>query len=97
MYVGLACLCNESGSAPSARGSCNATTGQCICKENVEGVKCTSCKTSFFNLQLSSLTGCESVYMWNESYLLHVYKFFSNSCSLQLQFQWMHGVVKGGM
>ena len=73
-------MCNESGSDVSARGSCNATTGQCTCKENVEGVKCTSCKTSFFNLQLSNPTGCEGVYVWNESYLgiFWVYKSCSN-------------------
>ena len=96
--IGLACLCNESGSDPSAGESCNATTGQCTCKENVEGVKCTSCKTSFFNLQSSNPTGCEGLCACGLRVMSCVCtRLFSNWCSLQLQFQWIHSIVKGGM
>jgi hypothetical protein len=32
--------------------------GRCICKQNVEGIKCDKCKTGFFDLSLSNPFGC---------------------------------------
>ena len=59
LLCGLGCGCDVAGSQISANGSCNATTGQCSCKENVEGVKCNTCKATFFNLQTANPVGCE--------------------------------------
>jgi coxsackievirus/adenovirus receptor len=37
----------------------NLRAGECICKENVNGVRCDRCKDGFFNLQQDNLQGCE--------------------------------------
>ena len=39
-----ACKCSTSGSSSTA---CN-TNGQCTCKPNVVGTKCTECKSTFY-------------------------------------------------
>jgi hypothetical protein len=60
----LACDCDPVGAV--GRGECqmeedpvrNLRAGECICKENVDGVRCDRCKNGFFNLQ-DTLLGCE--------------------------------------
>ena len=60
-----ACDCDPVGAV--GRGECqmeedpvrNLRAGECICKENVNGVRCDRCKDGFFNLQQDNLQGCE--------------------------------------
>jgi len=39
---------------------CNQTTGQCPCKQNVQGVNCNTCSNGFYNLVSTSVLGCQS-------------------------------------
>ncbi|CAB4038180.1 Hypothetical predicted protein, partial [Paramuricea clavata] len=60
------CDCDPVGAV--GRGECqmeedpvrNLRAGECICKENVNGVRCDRCKDGFFNLQQDNLQGCEA-------------------------------------
>ncbi|XP_065066667.1 laminin subunit beta-1-like [Rhopilema esculentum] len=64
--VCLPCDCDPSGS--TGGGECETYTdpidgtvaGRCICKENVQGRRCDTCKDGFYNLQESNLAGCRS-------------------------------------
>lgn len=38
---------------------CDPLTGQCICKENVDGQRCDRCKYGFFNLRPENPDGCQ--------------------------------------
>ena len=42
------CHCNDMGSKDASK--CNFVSGQCECKENVEGLKCDKCKPGFWKL-----------------------------------------------
>uniref|UniRef100_A0A3Q3B8L8 Usher syndrome 2A (autosomal recessive, mild) n=1 Tax=Kryptolebias marmoratus TaxID=37003 RepID=A0A3Q3B8L8_KRYMA len=46
----LPCVCDISGTVPG--GVCDMWTGQCPCKEGVEGVHCTSCLHNYYNRSL---------------------------------------------
>uniref|UniRef100_A0A3B5M4G7 Usher syndrome 2A (autosomal recessive, mild) n=1 Tax=Xiphophorus couchianus TaxID=32473 RepID=A0A3B5M4G7_9TELE len=50
----LPCVCDSSGTVPE--GVCDMRTGQCPCKEGVEGAHCTSCVQNYYNRSLSQ--GC---------------------------------------
>ncbi|CAB4004005.1 basement membrane-specific heparan sulfate proteoglycan core -like, partial [Paramuricea clavata] len=47
------CGCHHAGTK-----SCRKETNRCICKENVEGVKCRQCQRGFYNLQKRNKDGC---------------------------------------
>ncbi|XP_060082428.1 uncharacterized protein LOC132561744 [Ylistrum balloti] len=51
--------CNCS-SAPGIEttGQCNQDAGGCLCKTNVQGYHCDTCKNLFFNLTSSNVDGC---------------------------------------
>lgn len=51
-----ACDCDPDGS--HGGGLCDALTGQCFCKENVEGWRCDRCKQGFFGLRRENPSGC---------------------------------------
>ncbi|KAJ8038680.1 Laminin subunit alpha [Holothuria leucospilota] len=51
------CDCDPRGTEGSPN-FCNKTTGQCICKANVDGTRCNTCKRGFFNLNLTNPEGC---------------------------------------
>ncbi|KAK2842855.1 hypothetical protein Q5P01_013055 [Channa striata] len=53
----LPCYCDPAGS--KGGGLCNALTGQCACKENVEGRRCDFCKRGFFGLRQDNPAGCQ--------------------------------------
>ncbi|XP_075992325.1 multiple EGF like domains 8 [Anticarsia gemmatalis] len=40
------CDCNDHGD--ESRGVCDVTTGECICKDNTEGLNCERCKPKFY-------------------------------------------------
>lgn len=40
------CDCNDHGD--ETRGVCDVTTGECICKDNTEGLNCERCKPKFY-------------------------------------------------
>ncbi|XP_026054473.1 laminin subunit beta-3 [Carassius auratus] len=52
----LRCLCNAAGSVNS--GQCDAQTGECACKANVEGDRCDRCKAGHYNLNANNPLGC---------------------------------------
>ncbi|XP_061132682.1 usherin [Syngnathus typhle] len=56
----LPCACDINGTAPE--GVCDMRTGQCPCREGVEGMQCTNCAPNYFNtsldIQNGSVQGC---------------------------------------
>ncbi|XP_061670381.1 usherin isoform X4 [Syngnathoides biaculeatus] len=56
----LPCACDVNGTVPD--GICDMQTGQCPCREGVEGMQCTNCGPNYFNtssdLQNRSFQGC---------------------------------------
>ncbi|XP_045894612.1 laminin subunit beta-4 [Micropterus dolomieu] len=53
----IPCDCDPAGS--QGGGLCDALTGQCVCKENVEGRRCDRCKYGFFSLRQDDPAGCQ--------------------------------------
>ncbi|KAG7233023.1 hypothetical protein INR49_007538 [Caranx melampygus] len=51
----IPCDCDSAGS--HGGGVCDALSGQCQCKENVEGQRCDRCKHGFFNLRRDDPAG----------------------------------------
>ena len=51
------CLCQTRG---TVNGSlhCDVTSGQCLCKDNVDGMLCDKCKYGFYNMDESNSDGC---------------------------------------
>lgn len=56
--------CDERGSIDS---TCDRSTGNCVCKKNVEGRKCTQCKEGTFNLDKKNSDGCLSCWCFGVS------------------------------
>uniref|UniRef100_A0A665UDS4 Laminin subunit beta-1 n=1 Tax=Echeneis naucrates TaxID=173247 RepID=A0A665UDS4_ECHNA len=54
----IPCDCDPAGSLGD--GLCDALSGQCICKQNVEGRRCSRCKPGFFNLRQDDAAGCKA-------------------------------------
>ncbi|XP_070762485.1 usherin [Enoplosus armatus] len=56
----LPCACDIAGTVPD--GACDMWTGQCPCREGVEGAQCTNCAHNYYNrslhLQNESSQGC---------------------------------------
>uniref|UniRef100_A0A3Q0RBB8 Usher syndrome 2A (autosomal recessive, mild) n=1 Tax=Amphilophus citrinellus TaxID=61819 RepID=A0A3Q0RBB8_AMPCI len=54
----LPCVCDTSGTVPGV--VCDMQTGQCPCKDGVEGVQCTNCAHNYYNrtLNLETLLLC---------------------------------------
>uniref|UniRef100_A0A3Q3JWY3 Laminin, beta 4 n=1 Tax=Monopterus albus TaxID=43700 RepID=A0A3Q3JWY3_MONAL len=53
----IPCDCNPAGS--QGGGLCDALTGRCVCKQNVEGRRCDHCKHGFFSLRQDDPAGCQ--------------------------------------
>ncbi len=51
------CSCNMAGTFNSM-DTCNSDTGQCLCKENVRGLQCDTCKPGFTSLDIDNDDGC---------------------------------------
>ena len=71
-----ACDCDPSGSfgggecetvtdpgRTSASGEVGTVAGRCICKRNVGGRRCDTCKDGFWNLLESNPDGCQCMYL----------------------------------
>ncbi|XP_033880763.3 laminin subunit beta-4 isoform X1 [Acipenser ruthenus] len=64
-YACIPCDCDPEGSLNN--GMCESRTdpssrtvaGRCICKENVEGVRCDRCKSGFFGISRDNPQGCQ--------------------------------------
>ncbi|KFQ40460.1 Laminin subunit beta-3, partial [Mesitornis unicolor] len=52
----LPCECDPDGTVPGS--VCDALTGRCVCKENVQGDRCHLCKPGFAQLAHANPTGC---------------------------------------
>ncbi|XP_044050213.1 laminin subunit beta-4 [Siniperca chuatsi] len=53
----IPCDCDPVGS--QGGGLCDAQSGRCVCKDNVEGQRCDRCKHGFFNLRQDNPAGCQ--------------------------------------
>ncbi|XP_034542548.1 laminin subunit beta-4 [Notolabrus celidotus] len=53
----IPCDCDPAGS--EGGGLCDALSGQCVCKENVEGQRCDRCKPGSSNLRADDPAGCQ--------------------------------------
>uniref|UniRef100_A0A8C5CFG7 Laminin subunit beta-1 n=1 Tax=Gadus morhua TaxID=8049 RepID=A0A8C5CFG7_GADMO len=53
----IPCDCDPVGS--QGGGLCESATGQCVCKENVEGQRCDRCKYGFYGLREDDPAGCQ--------------------------------------
>ncbi|XP_024911850.1 laminin subunit beta-4 isoform X2 [Cynoglossus semilaevis] len=53
----IPCECSAEGSRSS---ECDVLSGQCVCKENVEGRRCDRCKPGFFNMRREDPDGCQA-------------------------------------
>ncbi|TNN67180.1 Usherin [Liparis tanakae] len=51
----LPCACDAHGTAPE--GVCDAWTGQCPCRDGVEGAQCTNCAHNYYNRSSHTQTG----------------------------------------
>lgn len=60
------CGCSMAGSVDSPP-SCDAATGVCRCKANVEGRQCDRCRPGFFNLQRDNEFGCTPCFCFGHS------------------------------
>ncbi|XP_035280923.1 laminin subunit beta-4 [Anguilla anguilla] len=54
----IPCDCDPDGSLNG--GLCDPNTGQCVCKNNVEGDRCDRCKYGFFGLKQEDPEGCQA-------------------------------------
>uniref|UniRef100_A0AAY4CI20 Laminin subunit beta 4 n=1 Tax=Denticeps clupeoides TaxID=299321 RepID=A0AAY4CI20_9TELE len=54
----ISCNCDPVGSLND--GVCDAFTGRCICKANVEGDRCDSCKYGYYGLRQEDPDGCQA-------------------------------------
>lgn len=52
----IPCECDPDGAVPGA--PCDPLTGQCVCKEHVQGERCDLCKPGFTGLTFSNPQGC---------------------------------------
>ncbi|ELU01149.1 hypothetical protein CAPTEDRAFT_219707 [Capitella teleta] len=52
------CNCNQAGTEPGS--FCDKVTGQCVCKKNVQGLKCNECTAGFYDLDIGLVIGCKS-------------------------------------
>uniref|UniRef100_A0A250Y705 Laminin subunit beta-3 n=1 Tax=Castor canadensis TaxID=51338 RepID=A0A250Y705_CASCN len=52
----IPCECDPDGAVPGA--PCDPVTGQCVCKENVQGERCDLCKPGFTGLTYANPQGC---------------------------------------
>ncbi|NXW65110.1 LAMB3 protein, partial [Eurystomus gularis] len=52
----LPCECDPDGTVPGS--ICDALTGRCVCKENVQGDRCHLCKPGFAQLANANPAGC---------------------------------------
>ncbi|CAG2235417.1 USH2A [Mytilus edulis] len=53
------CTCDLAGTINST-SSCDKVSGNCHCKENVEGMSCNQCKGNTFGLNITDPEGCQS-------------------------------------
>lgn len=52
----IPCECDPDGAVPGA--PCDPVTGQCVCKEHVQGERCDLCKPGFTGLTFANPQGC---------------------------------------
>ncbi|XP_049713871.1 laminin subunit beta-3 [Elephas maximus indicus] len=52
----IPCECDPDGAVPGA--PCDPVSGQCVCKENVQGERCDLCKPGFTGLTYANPQGC---------------------------------------
>ncbi|KAM9497011.1 laminin subunit beta-4 [Clarias gariepinus] len=56
-YACIPCACHSAGSVDG--GLCDPVSGQCMCKQNVEGEHCDRCKIGFYRLSQEDINGCQ--------------------------------------
>ena len=53
----VGCTCNEAGTV-NGSNLCNNMTGDCLCKDNVQGATCNQCKGNTWGLSVDNEKGC---------------------------------------
>ena len=53
------CPCNAAGTV-NGTGACDSATGDCLCKDNVDGQGCDRCKSNTYGLDAADPLGCRS-------------------------------------
>ncbi|CAL1535786.1 unnamed protein product, partial [Lymnaea stagnalis] len=59
----ISCNCNQNGTLSTDVSSCDVTTGQCKCKENVMQRDCGECKDAYWGLAGDKPLGCAGRYI----------------------------------
>ncbi|RUS87348.1 hypothetical protein EGW08_004890, partial [Elysia chlorotica] len=54
--MNLTCDCDSRGTLPNT--FCDPNTQQCQCKNNVQGLRCSTCRDGYFNLDRDNQEGC---------------------------------------
>lgn len=60
------CSCDKTGSLNN-EPVCDAESGSCMCKLNVEGQQCNKCKPGYFDLSLDNQFGCTPCFCYGHS------------------------------
>ncbi|XP_075455855.1 laminin subunit beta-4 isoform X2 [Ascaphus truei] len=64
-FTCIPCDCDQQGTQENGICQCHTdhtlgtTAGTCLCKENVEGIRCDQCKSGFFGLSATDPIGCQ--------------------------------------
>lgn len=57
-FLCLPCNCEKTGTV-SGSLLCDKSSGQCLCKSGVTGLRCDQCEPHTFNLTMDNLQGCQ--------------------------------------
>ena len=71
-----ACHCHEGGSRSL---QCDLQSGICSCKNNTVGMKCSSCVSGTFNVDVNNPDGCAPCYCYGRSNVCSSARFFTSS------------------
>ncbi|ESO12949.1 hypothetical protein HELRODRAFT_188055 [Helobdella robusta] len=61
------CRCNYAGILEGTERLCDANSGQCMCKEFVQGQNCDECKPGYFGLAYDNALGCTKCFCYGHS------------------------------
>ena len=58
------CTCHTPGTVNGSNVCEPDEEGYCLCKKNVEGARCMSCKDTYYDLREENIYGCTGKYMY---------------------------------
>ncbi|XP_066911984.1 basement membrane-specific heparan sulfate proteoglycan core protein-like [Clytia hemisphaerica] len=74
--------CSDCDKKGSINSICDKTTGQCVCKKNVEGMKCKKCKKGTYYLHKKNKDGCLTCWCSGVSDVCTSSRYYRNSIPL---------------